>query len=108
MVYDIERMRRAPRRIVLSACDSGVSGVRPGDELMGLAAALFAQEATTLVASIVPVSDEATRPLMLRYHKALEATGSPAAALTSVGESRAGDPASYAAAAAFVCFGAGW
>jgi hypothetical protein len=109
MVYDIERMRRAPRRIVLSACDSGVSGVRPGDELMGLAAALFAQEATTLVASVVPVSDEATRPLMLRYHKALEATGSPAAALASVGESRAGgDPATYAAAAAFVCFGAGW
>jgi len=109
MVYDIERMRRAPRRIVLSACDSGVSGVRPGDELMGLAAALFAQEATTLVASVVPVSDEATRPLMLRYHKELEATGSPAAALASVGESRAGgDPASYAAAAAFVCFGAGW
>lgn len=112
MVYDIERMRRAPRRIVLSACDSGVSGVRPGDELMGLAAALFAQEATTLVASVVPVPDEATRPLMLRYHRALEATGSPAAALASVGESRAGDdPASYAAyaaAAAFVCFGAGW
>ena len=109
MVYDIERMRRAPRRIVLSACDSGVSGVRPGDELMGLAAALFAQEATTLVASVVPVSDEATRPLMLRYHRALEASGSPAAALASVGESRAGDdPASYAAAAAFVCFGAGW
>src|SRR5207245_20006 len=47
------------------------------------------QEATTLVASVVPVSDEATRPLMLRYHKALEATGSPAAALASVGESRA-------------------
>ena len=46
---------------------------------------------------------------MLRYHKALEATGSPAAALASVGGSRAGDdPASYAAAAAFVCFGAGW
>ena len=109
MVYDIERMRRAPRRIVLSACDSGVSGVRPGDELMGLAAALFAQEATTLVASVVPVSDEATRPLMVRYHKALGATGSPAAALASIGESRAGDdPASYAAAAAFVCFGAGW
>jgi CHAT domain-containing protein len=109
MVYDIERMRRAPRQIVLSACDSGVSGVRPGDELMGLAAALFAQQASTLVASVVPVSDEATRPLMLRYHKALQATGSPAAALASVGEAEArGDPAAYAAAAAFVCFGAGW
>jgi CHAT domain-containing protein len=109
MVYDIERMRRAPRQIVLSACDSGVSGVRPGDELMGLAAALFAQKASTLVASVVPVSDEATRPLMLRYHKALQATGSPAAALARVGQAALGDDsAAYAAAAAFVCFGAGW
>jgi tetratricopeptide (TPR) repeat protein len=109
MVYDVERMRRAPRQIVLSACDSGVSGVRPGDELMGLAAALFAQEAATLVASVVPVPDEATRGLMVRYHKALQATGSPAEALASVGEARqSGDPRTYAAAAAFVCFGAGW
>ena len=109
MVYDIERMRRAPRQIVLSACDSGVSGVRPGDELMGLAAALFAQKASTLVASVVPVSDEATRPLMLRYHKALQATGSPAVALARVGQAAVGDdPAAYAAAGAFVCFGAGW
>jgi tetratricopeptide (TPR) repeat protein len=109
MVYDIERMRRAPRQIVLSACDSGVSGVRPGDELMGLAAALFAQKASTLVASVVPVSDEATRPLMLRYHKALQATGSPAVALARVGQAAVGDDsAAYAAAAAFVCFGAGW
>jgi len=109
MVYDIERMRRAPRRIVLSACDSGVSGVRPGDELMGLAAALFAQEAATLVASVVPVSDEATRPLMVAFHKALQDTGGPAAALARVAASQEGaDPAAYAASAAFVCFGAGW
>jgi hypothetical protein len=46
---------------------------------------------------------------MLRYHKALQATGSPAAALARVGQAAVGDdPAAYAAAAAFVCFGAGW
>lgn len=109
MVYDIERIRRAPRQIVLSACDSGVSGVRPGDELMGLAAALFAQGAATLVASVVPVPDAATRGLMVGYHRALASTGSPAAALAEVGASQvAGDPARYAAAGAFVCFGSGW
>jgi len=46
---------------------------------------------------------------MLRYHKEFQATGCPAAALARVGEAEAaGDPAAYAAAAAFVCFGAGW
>jgi CHAT domain-containing protein len=109
MVYDVERMQRAPRQIVLSSCDSGVSGVRPGDELMGLAAALFAREARTLVASVVPVSDQAIRPLMVRYHDALRATGSPAEALARAGRSAVGgDPAAYAASAAFVCFGSGW
>src|SRR5664280_2581119 len=38
MVYDLEMLRAAPRQLVLSACDSGLSDVRPGGELMGLAA----------------------------------------------------------------------
>src|SRR5919199_284596 len=41
-VYDIEALARAPRRLVLSACESGLSSVRPGDELMGLTASLAA------------------------------------------------------------------
>lgn len=31
-VYDLERLRAAPRDMILSACDDGVSAVRPGDE----------------------------------------------------------------------------
>src|SRR5207245_3380678 len=49
-VYDLELLDRAPRLLVLSACESGVHQVRPGDELMGLAAALFSVGSATLIA----------------------------------------------------------
>ena len=41
-VYDLERLKRAPRRLVLSSCESGLSAVHAGDELMGFTAAVFA------------------------------------------------------------------
>ena len=34
-VYDLERLQRAPHRLVLSSCESGLSAVHAGDELMG-------------------------------------------------------------------------
>ncbi len=40
-VYELEQLRRPPQVVVLSACQSGLSAVRPGDELMGLVAALL-------------------------------------------------------------------
>jgi tetratricopeptide (TPR) repeat protein len=103
-VYDLEGLARAPRRLVLSACDSGLSGVRPGDELMGLAAALFALGMTTLVASVIPVPDAATKELMLALHGGLQAGLPPALALARAQAEWAGDPA---VSAGFVCFGAG-
>jgi hypothetical protein len=102
-VYDLEGLARAPRRLVLSACDSGLSGVRPGDELMGLAGALFALGMSTLVASVVPVPDAATKELMLALHQRLQAGLGPAAALAGAQAASGRD----AVAASFVCFGAG-
>jgi tetratricopeptide (TPR) repeat protein len=102
-VYDLEGLARAPRRMVLSACDSGLSGVRPGDELMGLAGALFALGMSTLVASVVPVPDAATKDLMVALHQRLQAGLSPAAALASTQAASGRD----AVPASFVCFGAG-
>ena len=78
-VHDLERLRRAPDLFVLSACESGLTDVRPGDELMGLAGALFALGARTLVASLVPVPDATTRPLMVELHRRLVAGEGPAA-----------------------------
>jgi len=40
-VYDLEALGHAPSTLILSACESGLSGVRPGDELMGLASVLL-------------------------------------------------------------------
>lgn len=101
-VYDLEGLGRAPQLLVLSACDSGLSGVRPGDELMGLAGALFALGMRTLIASVVPVPDTATTELMLALHEALKAGLAPANALAQAGSGR-----DAAVSASFVCFGAG-
>lgn len=107
-VYDLEAVRPAPTLLVLSACDSGLSAVRPGDELMGLAAALLMIGTRALVASVGPVPDDTTAPLMVDFHQRLGAGATPAAALAAAGGSRRAstDPA-WAAAASFVCFGAG-
>jgi CHAT domain-containing protein/tetratricopeptide (TPR) repeat protein len=104
-VYDLEQLKRTPRVMVLAACDAGVAAVRPGDELMGLAAALLAQGTVALIAPLFPVQDAATRPTMLALHRALRAGVAPAAALAAAGEPANG--ADRFTAAAFVCLGAG-
>ena len=110
-VYDLERLAIPPRHIVLAACDSGLASVGSGDELIGLAAALLAMGSITLVASVIPVPDEASRALMLPYHRHLKA-GHPAPealqlARAETTESEETPAAAGIAAAGFVCFGAG-
>jgi hypothetical protein len=107
-VYDLERLQTAPRRMVLSACDAGLSAVRPGDALMGLAAALLSLGTQTLVASVAPVPDEGTRVLMTALHGELAAGSGPAAALAHA--TRALDVEDHrmlAVRSGFVCFGSG-
>jgi CHAT domain-containing protein len=98
-VYDLERLASTPQLLVLSACESALSGVRPGDELMGLASAVFSLGTRTLIASVTPVNDADTRTLMLALHDALNDGRTPAAALTEASE-RTG-------IGGFVCFGYG-
>ncbi|CAL9498726.1 hypothetical protein SUDANB95_03369 [Actinosynnema sp. ALI-1.44] len=107
--HDLARLTRPPRRIVLSACDSGRSAVHPGDEVLGLASVLLALGTTTLVATVVPVPDDASRPLMLRFHALLDAGHPPAHALAEARRelSDEGPPSHRVAAVGFVCFGAG-
>ena len=106
-VYDLERLRRAPRLVVLPACQSGMGSVEAGEETLGLAAALLSMGTRTLVASVVPVPDQASRLLMLALHERLLLGSSPAAALAAAqAASDPDDPAAMAAAAGFVCLGA--
>ena len=107
-VYDLEGLTRAPKRIVLAACDSGVSMVHPGDELLGLVSACLGLGTQSLVACVMPVPDGAARTVMLTLHREL-IRGTPIAhALARAVAREAGDDGqTLAAKASFVCFGAG-
>lgn len=97
-VYDIERLTAAPEHLVLSACDSA----RLGRDLLGLAAAFFSLGTRTLVASVVPVDDAATRRLMVALHRHWRAGLDAPAALRQAQRDEPGPTA-----AAFVCLTAG-
>lgn len=56
--------------IALSACDSGISDQRPGDELVGLTRALLVAGARTVIASLWKVNDLSTSILMRKFYEA--------------------------------------
>ena len=98
-VFDLETLTHAPRRMVLFACDAGIADVQPGDELMGLTAALLGLGTATVIASVLPLPDTAGATLAPQLARRL-AAGEPAdAALAAL---RADEPG----AAGLVCFGA--
>lgn len=107
VAYDLERLHRTPHTLVLAACESGRSVVCAGDELLGLSATFLAEGACQLVAPVLPVLDAETTPVMVAFHRQI-ATGRPAAeALATAQQQVSDDEAVAAAAASFVCLGAG-
>ena len=107
-VYDLKQLRQAPRLVVLAACDVGRSAVRAGDELLGLSATFLALGTRHILASVVPVPDAETAPLMIEFHRLL-AAGVPATPALAQAQRYLGDshPAAMAAAAGFVSIGTG-
>ena len=77
-VHDLELLDQAPHRLVLSACDSGVSVPVGADELLGLTSALLSLGTAGVLASVAEVNDEATVPFMLDVHRALGVGRRPA------------------------------
>ena len=107
-VFDLEQLGATPRHVVLAACESGVSKVTPGQEILGLTAALLSRQTATVVAPIVAIDDAETTSIMVGYHRQLVAGRCPAEALAAVqAEHSRGDPRSRATAAAFLCLGVG-
>jgi len=81
--YELQRLRHPPELIVLSACDLGTSDARPGDELLGFAAALIGMGTRTIIASVVPVPDAGAKRLMISLHSHLTAGDPPSVALAT-------------------------
>ena len=104
-VHDFERLDRAPHRVVLSACDSGVLAPVGAGELLGLVSALLAIGTAGVVASVAVVNDEATVDVMVDVHAALDDGADLATALHRARSAAAGDPTRAATAAAFLALG---
>ena len=104
-VYDLERLRRGPRRLVLPSCDSGVAAPAGADEVLGLASSLIPLGTTGIVASVVPVNDPAAVPLMIALHRELRAGASLAEALRDARRGQEPDPVAAATGWSFICLG---
>jgi len=72
--YEVLGLELKPQALVtLAACESVGKGRREGEGLVGLARAFFEAGAGTVVASLWPVEDRATRELMVRFYRELSA-----------------------------------
>jgi hypothetical protein len=102
--YELERLARMPRHIVLSACELGLVRARPGDETLGMTAALLHAGAGSVVAGVARVGDAAAHRVAVAHHAGLRAGRPPAEALAdalaAMGPDEDPPP--------LVCFGAGW
>ncbi len=98
MAYDLLRLARTPRLVVLSACDGGMAHAPADGAPLGLAGTFLDRGSGCVVASVVPVRDEDTLALMARFHRRLVCGDAPSTALAAAGGGVTG----------FVCLGAGW
>ena len=104
-VYDLERLKQAPYHVVLSSCSSAVGLPVGADELLGLVSALISLGSAGVVASVVPVNDPATVPLMTALHEHLRAGADLAGALTLARQAVGDDSVAQATAYSFIALG---
>ncbi len=65
----LEGWRFAGDLVVLSACESGLSRIRRGDELMGLVRAFMVAGAPAVIATLWRVDERSTRVLMEQFYR---------------------------------------
>ena len=106
-VYDFEQLHRAPYRLVLSSCDSGVLAPAGANELLGLVSSLLPLGTAGIVAAIVPLNDRAVVPIMVDLHRCLRAGQTLAESLYRVRRGVGDDPVQQATAASLLTLGAG-
>lgn len=80
-VRDLYQIRLKAKLVTLSACETGLSKVHAGDEILGLARGFLSAGAKALVLSLWTVNDEATSRLMLDFYSNLQRGDGIAASL---------------------------
>lgn len=68
---EVFRLRLGARLVTLSACETALSRLEPGDELLGLREALLFAGADALLVSLWPVNDRSTGQFMTRFYRKL-------------------------------------
>ncbi|KZE89357.1 hypothetical protein AVP41_02151 [Microbacterium sp. TNHR37B] len=81
--YDIDRIPRVPRVVVLSACEVGRSSVRWGEEAVGMTRAWLHAGAECVIAAPVVVADDDACELLAAMHTHLAGGARPAEALAA-------------------------
>jgi tetratricopeptide (TPR) repeat protein len=99
MAYDLLRLGRAPRLVVLSACDAGMAHTPADGAPLGLAGTFLDRGSACVVAGLVPVRDDEALTLMSVFHRLLADGHGPAEALAAATETTG--------VAGFACLGAG-
>lgn len=99
--YDIDALARMPGTVVLSACESGRSTVRWGEEAVGMTRAWLHAGTRAVVATPVVVADTDACELLSTLHRDLAAGAPPAEALAAA-------TASTGIRSPFLCHGNGF
>ncbi len=105
-LHDLDSLRQPPGTLILSACDLGDTAALGVDEGLGMVTGLLGMGTAQVLASVVPVNDEATVAVMRTIHRQLAAGAGLAAAARVSRDSHRDEPDRYAAATAFTAWGA--
>ena len=80
-VADLSGLHLNADLVTLSACDTALSRIAPGDEVLGLARGFLMAGARSVVASLWSVEDGSTAELMAQFHRLRQAGLGTAGAL---------------------------
>ena len=103
--HDLDGLDRPPHTLILSACDAGDTAAVGADEGLGLVTALLGLGVRAVLASVVPVGDAATIPVMAALHDRLAQGAGLPEALSSARLATRQDPAAYTSAVSFSAWG---
>jgi tetratricopeptide (TPR) repeat protein len=99
--HELDQTAEIAEHVILSACEVGLSTVRPGDEALGLTSVFLHFGTRSVVAGVSRVADDLAADTMIEYHRLLSRGVDSAAALAGV-TAQSDQPVP------FVCFGSAW